>query len=54
MGATLVWRLAAPVPALVNPLQVAVVELKARKEKLVELQKAMEDVLKASEAAFDD
>ncbi len=36
------------------PVQIAVMELKKRKEKLASLQKALEDALAASKAAFDD
>ncbi|KAG2448270.1 hypothetical protein HYH02_006854 [Chlamydomonas schloesseri] len=36
------------------PVQIAVMELKKRKEKLTSLQKALEDALAASKAAFDD
>ncbi|KXZ44265.1 hypothetical protein GPECTOR_70g496 [Gonium pectorale] len=36
------------------PVQIAVLELKKRKEKLAELQKRLEDALAASRAAFDD
>eukprot|EP00198_Chlamydomonas_reinhardtii_P002501 XP_001691837.1 predicted protein [Chlamydomonas reinhardtii] len=36
------------------PVQIAVMELKKRKEKLAALQKALDDALAASKAAFDD